>query len=171
MFHIAEQRRLRMGLDSQTSWSLMLMACAMARARDAEEALECLDLTARAMLMGNLFTVHNDWRGMGIGMDMGWAPFQIDANMGWTAAVQEMLLYSAPDCIELLPALPERWRTGAIGPLATRCGVEVELSWADGRAHAALHALRDARIRLVMGGDTRPVALAAGERIETDWTI
>ena len=171
MFHIAEQRRLRMGLDSQTSWSLMLMACAMARARDADEALECLDLTARAMLMGNLFTVHNDWRGMGIGMDMGWAPFQIDANMGWTAAVQEMLLYSAPDCIELLPALPERWRTGAIGPLATRCGVEVELSWADGRAHAALHALRDARIRLVAGGDTRPVALAAGERIETDWTI
>ena len=152
-------------------WSLMLMANGMARARDAQSALMCFDLTARAMLMGNLFTTHNDWRGMGIGLDMGWAPFQIDANMGWTAAVQEMLAYSDDKRLELLPALPARWRAGEIGPLDTRCGLEVTVSWRDGRAHADICAQRDASATLTLGCEQREVALKAGQSMTVCWNI
>lgn len=170
-FRIAEVRRLRDGLDSQTSWGLMLMACAQARARDGESALRCFDLTARAMLMGNLFTVHNDWRGMGIGLEMGWAPFQIDANMGWTAAVLEMLVYSDAERLELLPALPERWRSGSVGPVAARCGVEVTICWRDGHAEAELCALRAARVRLTLGAEARELRMSAGERMSVEWDL
>ncbi len=170
-FRIAEVRRLRDGLDSQTSWGLMLMACAQARARDGESALRCFDLTARAMLMGNLFTVHNDWRGMGIGLEMGWAPFQIDANMGWTAAVLEMLVYSDAERLELLPALPERWHAGSVGPVAARCGVEVTICWRDGHAEAELCALRAARVRLTLGAEARELRMSAGERMSVEWDL
>lgn len=94
MFRKAIENRLTTGFSDQTSWSLMNMACCFARLNDGESTNHCLDLVSRAMLMGNLFTTHNDWRSMGIGMDLTWAPFQIDANMGWTAAVQEMLAFS-----------------------------------------------------------------------------
>jgi alpha-L-fucosidase 2 len=122
-------RRLTVGLSHQTSWSLTQNANLMARVGDGENALKCLSLIARSTLMENLFTVHNDWRGMGICLEMPSAPFQIDANMGWTAAVQEMLLFSDTNRIDILPALPKKWLKGRIGPLATRTGVNVTIVW------------------------------------------
>ncbi len=136
-------RRMTVGLAHQTSWSLTQNANLMARVGDAENALKSLSLITRSTLMENLFTVHNDWRGMGICLDFPVAPFQIDANMGWTAAVQEMLLFSNRGRIDLLPALPEEWREGSIGPLATRAGVEVSLEWnRDGRLHRSSGSMR-----------------------------
>lgn len=96
------------------------MANIYARMGEGDLALECLDLLSRSCLINNFYTLHNDWRRMGIGMDLHWAPFQIDANMGWTAAVQEMLLFSVPGKIHLLPALPEKWKTGEVGPMLAR---------------------------------------------------
>jgi alpha-L-fucosidase 2 len=81
-FERAIKKRLVIGLTSQTSWSLDHMACVYARMREGELALECLDLISRSCLMNNLFTVHNDWRGMGVGMEFKYAPFQIDATWG-----------------------------------------------------------------------------------------
>jgi alpha-L-fucosidase 2 len=84
---------------------------------------------SRSCVIPNFLTLHNDWRGMGIGVDMDRAPVQLDANMGWTAAIQEMLLFSLPGKLRLLPALPTRWRQGTVGPLLARGSIEVTLSW------------------------------------------
>jgi len=122
-------RRMTVGLSHQTSWSLIQNAHTMARAGEGEFAWESLNLISKSCIMNNLFTTHNDWRGSGIGLELPMAPFQIDANTGWTSAVQEMLLFSDTERLDLLPALPKAWAKGSIGPLRTRCGVDVDIRW------------------------------------------
>jgi alpha-L-fucosidase 2 len=47
--------------------------------------------------------------------------FQIDANFGASASIVEMLVYSRPGVIELLPALPSAWaKSGKITGVGAR---------------------------------------------------
>jgi len=128
----AVRRRLVIGLKDQTGWSLAHMANLYARMGMGDEALECLNLLVRSCLGDNLFTYHNDWRKQGMTMDMVWgksAPFQIDANMGIVSAILEMLVFSSPGWIKLLPALPAAWPKGEADGLLCRGGVEVSVKW------------------------------------------
>lgn len=110
-FETAVRKRL---IGAQSGWSLAHMAAIYARLGEGDQALECLDILARSCLISSFFTLHNDWRQMGICMDMPSAPVQLDANMGWVNAVQELLLYASPRLIKVLPALPARWTRGRI---------------------------------------------------------
>ncbi|HEX7325269.1 MAG TPA: glycoside hydrolase family 95 protein [Rhodanobacteraceae bacterium] len=107
--------------------------------------------------------------------------FQIDANFGTPAAMLEMLLYSRPGYIELLPALPRAWPRGHVSGIGARGGFIVDLAWDRGRATTVtLHSVGGtatdvaygkwkARVELepgssstlhVSGGDTRRVSTA-----------
>lgn len=66
------------------------------------------------------------------------APFQIEANLGGSSGIAEMLLQSHLDKIRFLPALPSAWSTGAIHGLCARGGVEVDLEWQDGQLTEAV---------------------------------
>lgn len=142
---VAVEKRLVIGLVDQSGWGLAMMASIFARLGDGDRALECLDLLARACTGPNLFTYHNDWRAQGITMFWGYGgkpPFQIDANFGLTAAVQEMLLFSRPGLLKLLPALPAKWSHGEVVGLRSRGGVTVDMQWSSDmpRLHAVMRA-------------------------------
>lgn len=151
----AVEKRLVVGLQSQTGWSFAHMACIYARLGEGERALECLELIVRACTGPNLLTYHNDWRGQGLSMFWGHGgqpPFQIDANMGFSAAMQEMLVQSRPGFVALLPALPKAWRRGSVTGLLARGGIEVSVRWKGKGLVAELRARTTQRVMVRTAG-------------------
>ena len=129
-FETAVNNRL---IGAQTGWSLVHMAAIYSRLENGEKALECLDILSRSCLLNNFFTLHNDWRDMGICMNSQTAPVQMDANLGFINAVQEMLLYVSASIVKILPALPDKWERGRVKDLRFMTG-KISFAW-DTRAN------------------------------------
>ena len=152
---VAVNKRLVIGLKSQTGWSLSHMANIFARLNDGNKAKECLDLLIRFCTGVNLYTYHNDWRNMGVTlkyMHAGHAPYQVDANMGFVSAVYEMLLYSDGDKIKLLPALPNDLNKGSITHIQARGGFDVSIAWNENRVEVELISLLGKGVNLGLKG-------------------
>jgi alpha-L-fucosidase 2 len=129
---IAVEKRLVVGLADQTGWSLSHMAHIYSRLGKPGRALQSLQLLCRSVVGVNLFTAHNDLRDMGITMDYRKGPrplVQTEANNGITSAVYEMLAFSTPGMLRLLPALPWSWRRGSLKGLRLRGGGCLDLEW------------------------------------------
>ena len=56
-------------------------------------------------------------------------PFQIDGNLGGSAGIAEMLIQSQHGFIELLPALPDKWKNGSIKGVCVRGAGEIDFVW------------------------------------------
>ncbi len=152
-FVTAVRKRLIIGLKEQSGWSLAHMANNYARMGEGDMALECLEIMSRSCVLNNFYTTHNDWRNMGIGVDMDWAPIQLDANMGWCSAINEMLMFSIPGQISILPSLPNKWKKGKVENLLARGGIEVSIEWdySSGKSIVELKAIKkDSLIDLIM---------------------
>jgi len=93
--------------------------------------------------------------------------FQIDANYGTPTAMLEMLLYSRPGMIELLPALPAAWAAaGRVTGIGARGGFRVDLTWRDGHVStASVHSVGGTKTTLKHGGWSKAITLRAGESI------
>ena len=58
-------------------------------------------------------------------------PFNIDGSLGQTAGITEMLVQSHEGVIDLLPAVPNEWRTGQFDGVRVRGGFELNMAWKD----------------------------------------
>jgi alpha-L-fucosidase 2 len=118
-----------------TGWSRSWIINCLARLEDGDAAYESILQLFRESTRRNLFDV------CGIKEN---SPFQIDGNLGAPAGIIEMLLQSHAsgartdeNIVRLLPALPKAWPVGTFRGLCARGGLEVNLSWENGRATTA----------------------------------
>ncbi|MFF5076266.1 glycoside hydrolase N-terminal domain-containing protein [Actinoplanes sp. NPDC000266] len=155
--------------DESTGWSLAWKLALRARLRQPENVSRLLDLVLRPApaertgerggLYPNLFSAH--------------PPFQIDGNLGYVAAVAEMLVQSHTGVIDLLPAVPAQWPRGRVTGLVARPGVAVDLAWetADGRVRPTEVSLQGKNkagrttVIVAVDGVQTKVDLSSGERV------
>ncbi|CAG6391179.1 glycoside hydrolase family 95 protein [Streptomyces cocklensis] len=146
-------------------WANAWRSLCWARLKDAEKAYQLVVTNLRPSADGsngsamNLFDIYEVEKGRGI--------FQIDANFGTPAAVVEMLVYSRPGHVELLPALPAAWAAaGSVSGVGVRGGFVADLSWRDGKVtQATLRSVGGRTTTLVAGGASRRIDLTPGESV------
>ncbi|MFE9622623.1 glycoside hydrolase N-terminal domain-containing protein [Streptomyces sp. NPDC006527] len=146
-------------------WANAWRSLCWARLKDADKAYRLVVTNLHPSTGGgngtafNLFDIYEVEQGRGI--------FQIDANFGTPAAMSEMLLYSRPGHLELLPALPDAWaRSGHVTGLPARGGFVLDLRWRDGRPTSVrLRSVGGRTTKVECAGVSRTVSLEPGESV------
>ncbi|WP_442806176.1 glycosyl hydrolase family 95 catalytic domain-containing protein [Streptomyces sp. NBC_01317] len=146
-------------------WANAWRSLCWARLKDAEKAYQGVVTNLRPSIGGtngtapNLFDIYEVEKGRGI--------FQIESNFGTAAAMIEMLVYSRPGLVELLPALPDAWAaSGAIAGVGVRGGFVLDLRWKAGKVtEARLRSVGGRTTTVRSGGRTQKVSLKPGASV------
>ena len=115
------ERRLANG-GGHTGWSRAWIIGLLAHFLEGEKVYENLE----ALLCQGTFDNFMDNHPYGAG-----AVFQIDGNLGASAAILEMLVQCRDGHVKLLPALPKAFSEGSVSGVCLRGGLELSMEWKD----------------------------------------
>lgn len=152
------------GGGGQTGWSAAWLTMFRARLGEGDQAWAMLRKLFRESTARNYFDTHPADDG---------PIFQIDGNLGATAAIVEMLVQSHDGRLRILPALPGAWPDGSITGIRARGGVAVDIVWRGGAARrVVLRPERDVTFAIVPPPGQRLVrVLKDGQAHATETTL
>lgn len=150
---ITLERRLSFG-GGHTGWSRAWIIGLWAKFLDGEKAYE----NFRALLADSTFPNLMDNHPMSEGFI-----FQIDGNLGATAAMIEMLAQCRNGYIRLLPALPMEFADGRVEGICLRGGITLDMEWKKGKVSwASLKTVVSQKVTVDANGEKREVLLTEG---------
>lgn len=115
-------------MGAQVGWTMDHMSAIYSRFGRGEDAWNCLSLLPKSVMLPSLMLVGGDDNNMGVTLVEKWVPIQMDVNMGYLNAVQEMLFRFQNDTLYLLPACPSAIKHGEVKGFCFPGG-KVDMKW------------------------------------------
>lgn len=141
---IANRNRENEGKDDTASHGWVHKALVAARLKNGDSAYDSLvKIMSSDIYFTSFMTDHNTDRSHGV--------YCTDSLMGTVGIINEMLLFSNTGEIELLPALPSKWRHGSINGLMARTNAQItKLEWNldEGKVVASIHSYSSQSIKI-----------------------
>lgn len=135
------------GPDNWNGYSYAWLANMKARAKDGEGAAKALQIFASAFCSVNSFHVNGDQTKSGFSTRT-YRPFTLEGNFAFAAGLQEMLLQSHGESIEVMPAIPASWNDVSFTSLRAEGAFLVSAKRTKGK-------LREIKILAEKGGHTK----------------
>lgn len=101
-------------------WSAAWGICLAAKLHEPSNVVKIMKKFLGHAVFKNLFCMHPPYY------------FQIDGNLGFVAAVHEILVYEENGVLELIPAIPQDFKNGSVKNLLVN-GVQVSFEWKDSK--------------------------------------
>lgn len=117
-----------------TGWSIAWQMNLSARMNNASKAYSIIKSLFTSGTYPNGFDRH--------------PPFQIDGNFGGASGIQECLIQSYADTVNIIPALPSQWARGEFNNLKARGNFEISAKWNDSKAY-------DIKVKSLSGGQIK----------------
>ena len=135
------------------SFGVAQLGMAAASLGESELAYQCLRHLVNRYWLHNLASMHNHK-----------TLFNMDISGGMPAVIIKMLVASEPGVIQLLPALPSAWPSGAIEGVLCRGQIAIRrLAWDAGRLNVVLHSAEKQSVELRTPSDITSIKITDGD--------
>ena len=150
----------RYAFDTTSAHGLIHLALQAARLGDAEKVNTNIDHFARRHYLYNgLVTSH----------DPELSIYNLDGILSFPRLLMEMLIYTEPNRIEILPAWPDNFPDGSITGMRVYGGHTIDMTWKDKKMVSVnIHAANDEKCELVFDGKTKCILLERGKNYTLD---
>jgi alpha-L-fucosidase 2 len=153
------------GTGEWAGWSFPYGSLIASRAGRANHALQLLEAYRDAYVWPNGFHVNGDYKRTGRSYYD--EVFTVEAECGFTAAMNEMLLQGWGGRLRIFPSVPEKWRDVSFRQLRAEGGFLVSAEMRRGEViSATVEAEKGGEVQVAWPGGSATVKLAPGERRE-----
>lgn len=141
--------------DTTSAHGLVHVALMAARLHDTQKVAVSLDrFSRRNYVYGGLVTSHDPNHNI----------YNLDSVLSLPRLLVEMMAFSEPGRLELMPACPADFPAGKLSGIRIHGGHKLDVAWKDGKlVSATLHAGKAETLTVVCAGVEKQVELKAGE--------
>jgi alpha-L-fucosidase 2 len=144
-----------------TGWARSLLALYSARLKNAKDVYFHINEMKNMLTSKSLLVMHPPTRGAASFKEV----YELDGNTGFSMSVIEALMQSHDDIIQLLPALPENWKSGYIKGIVARGNVKVDITWKDMKlVKAAFMSLYNIKVTVSYMEEKKEILLIAHKK-------